>query len=144
MRAAVPRLAIDRALAAYAARFPDENLPLFTPGVSVHCAAILCDDMGRVLQCKDGRVWRFPLAAVSDVDDSLAAVAERSLQTQMAIFDAIGESKPIDVAERNDGLLFSYRFTGGSTPPASVAVTARWSPFDTILNERLGFKLATS
>ena len=79
---------------------------------------ILCDDMGRVLQRKEGRAWRFPLAAVSDVDDSLAAVAERSLQTQMAIFDTIGESEPIDVVQRDDGLLFSYRFTGGSAPPA--------------------------
>jgi hypothetical protein len=99
--------------------------------------------MGRVLQRKEDRVWRFPLAAASDVDQSLAAVADRALQTEMAIFDATGEAEPIDVAERGGGLLVSYRFTGGSTAPASVAVTARWSPFDTIRNERLGSKLAT-
>jgi hypothetical protein len=140
----MPDSAIDRVLAAYAARFPDENVPPVPPGVSVQCAAILCDDMGRVLQRKDGRAWRFPQTAFSDVDDSLAAAAKRSLRTQMAIFDAIGESEPIDVSEGIGGLLLSYRFTGGSPPPASVSVTARWSPFDTILNERLGSKLAAS
>jgi hypothetical protein len=140
--ATVPGSAIDRTLAAYAERFPDERVPRFTPGVHVQCAAVLCDDMGRVLQRKEDRVWRFPLATASDVDESLAAVAERALRTEMAIFDANGEAEPIDVAERGGGLLVSYRFTGGSTAPASVAVSARWSPFDTIRNERLGSKLA--
>jgi hypothetical protein len=139
---------LDDALAAYAARFPDEPAPAPDPGTAVHCVAVVCDAEGRVLQVNDPErgVWLFPSEPLGPGDGSLLAAARRALESCLGPLGATADADPIDVAAGPDGLVVSYRFTGADLTRLApeVAQRARLAPCDTILNEQLGLRLVRS
>jgi hypothetical protein len=98
--------------------------------------AVMCDGTGRVLQYKDGGVWRFPTAPAGPEDTDARTAAAQALADQMGVIDAVCDDEPIDEGETT----ISFVFTGG-TVPAAAGQTARWAPYDTIYDEQLGAKL---
>jgi hypothetical protein len=138
-------IVLDHTLSAYTRRHPDEAPLRPATGVPVRCAAIVQDDLGRVLQRKDpsARMWLFPTTEVAPTDESLGSVAVRALVLQMGMVGEAGP-EPVDISIGADGLVVSYLVSVADVTAVDpdVARSARWAPWDTILDERLGRKLA--
>jgi hypothetical protein len=113
---------------------------------AVSCAAVLCDGTGRVLQYKDPirRMWRFPTAVPGP--EALRETAASALAGIVGVTASGGDGGdaddgPIDVDRQGDEVVLYYVFDLPASPLQPTGST-RWAPFDTVLNERLGTKLA--
>jgi hypothetical protein len=136
---------------AYRQQFPDE-----ATGLSDALAgdprtsgwAVLCDGVERLLQLKDpaSRAWWVPHTTLTaGVADARAATAQ-ALAAQTGVQVDLGDNPalPFHITIDDDGtvrIYYCFDVKEGETVSPAAAERARWTPFDTVSNARLGEKL---
>jgi hypothetical protein len=136
---------------AYRRQFPDEAGELsdaLAGDPQTSGWAVLCDGVERLLQLKDpvSRAWWLPHTALTaGVADPLAATAQAlASQTGVRVDLADNSALPLHITIDDGGAVrMYYRFDvkEGDTVSPAAAERARWTPFDTVSNARLGEKL---